>query len=500
MLLFLWCYCVKCHFKIREISNKEMSHVIAQDKSPWLVFAVNRSDDKAWGKARDIAYAFKKSDHIVFYDQASAIHAQSFSGVSGPALYFFNSSVFVASFKLPSKKKLLTKMVQQLLNGEEVVIETKEELKKQLKDANFAVLTTQSQLHHGKFVWFEFGKHVKDIQLLLLSDDIFDGIPGIDHSQLAIYRLSDKQYESFDRTTMFYVLKSRVREFSAADLEQEDGTMIVVTADAMTDEQRKMFRHLSNEFKTYQFGTLSEGLLKIAALGFGQDFDLKKPIHVFSYKHRYSYQSADISTVTEESLKQLLTDIENGKRMRTYVSEPKENAKAGIVETIVGVTYKDFVNQNADTLVLFSSNDCPSCTDALKVLQEFEQKCMNSNLNVKSAVINVDLNSEEFPWIPSTPYLVLFPMRNRTDFQPIRGKITMNSLTLLLETYGSQSEMPFHGTIPTRADFQDDLARVTPTLEHMPEDDRRKYYEWMFQMSKEVEQAHASSTDKTDDL
>ena len=493
--VFLFCCGVTCHFKIREMSNKEMSHLIAKDKSVWLVFAVNRSDDKVWGMARDVAYANKKSDHIVFYDRLSAMNAENFSGVSGPSLYFFNSSVFVAAFKLPTKKKALGRLVQRLLSNADTVIDTKEEFKKQLKEANYSVLATPEQLHHGKFVWYEFGKRISDVQLLCVSDDLFDGIPGIDSSQLALYRLVDKQYESFDRNSMFSVLKPRVREFSVTDIEKEAETMVTITADKLTDEQRKAFRHLSNEFN-FQFGTIQEGLLKIVSLGFGQEFDVSKPVHIFNYKNRYFYPSADIPSGDYEALKKAMMEIEQGSRQRKYISESLDNARSGVVETIVGLNYMKFVQQSVDTLVLFSSDNCKPCQESMKILEEFQSKCNKAKVEVKSAVINIDKNSEQYPWIPNTPYIVLFPMRNKSDFQPLRGRTTVNSLTVLLEHYGSTTNLPFHGEPPTRAEFQADLARISPTVEQMPEDDRRKYYQWMFVMSKEVEKAHAASAER----
>ena len=143
--------------------------------------------------------------------------------------------------------------------------------------------------------------------------------------------------------------------------------------------------------------------------------------------------------------------IESGKRKKSYISEPIPRKSTTYIKKVVGKTYEEFIlDPNHDVIMLYKRSNCSYCQDFLGIFEDFAIECEEKNLTELSfGMIDITKNSAEYPYpfFVTLPQVEIFPAKNKSNYQMLRGGRSKDALAQLVKRYSSliveTKEKPF---------------------------------------------------------
>lgn len=477
MLEFLIYSCI-C-FRIPTISSNDLGRKLRLDRSMYFVFAVNNTDKQLLANVNEIAKEFQSTGNFFFYDKQSALRALEYNRVDSPALFYFNASLFIAAAKLPKEKEQLRTLMTQLVTDHADVVHSVDTFNSLIGDFKYTLVANEGNFGTAKFMFFEMCKRFGDTQILVVSDDILAFYNIHAHKDAhVLYRREDEAFEYFDKTNISNVVIPKVRVFNEEDAGKESKVMVILTGTSFTGELKNQLLKLHRKFPDFVYGYMNYNLMEKLGKLNGMVVTQQSSAFVCNFRDRYYYTPSGVDICQIESI---IEEILAGKIERQYLSEPEKSVLEARVGRIVGKTYQKFISQDRDVLMLFT--DGSEC-EMQAVFEDFANEF--SDIDVSFGVIDVSKNSERFPPFYELPQVILFP-KNKTDYQHLRGSQTRDNIMLLLEHYGSSDTWPFAGKIPSRAEFESEIQKMSNTVNTLPPSDKSKHFKWMFRMSKLID-------------
>jgi hypothetical protein len=156
-----------------------------------------------------------------------------------------------------------------------------------------------------------------------------------------------------------------------------------------------------------------------------------------------------------EKLEEAVATVKNG-RKRHFVSEPVPVPIEGsLIKKVVGSTYETFVmDPNHDVLMMYVAKDSKPCKEFKGAFIAFVKEYFaTGNRSIKFGWIDIQRNSSpmDFPTIHILPHFELWPMKNKSDHDQLRGPKSRDNLVRFLQ---SRTTEPFPLSAPPPDKFQ----------------------------------------------
>jgi hypothetical protein len=448
---------------LREVNPKELDKLVLRG-SPVFAFAVNRSDLRSIQLGEDLAIAFKSRGTFVFYSENAVASMVNRTAVRIPFFSYFSQSAWRGAFHLPQSIDALKKILNSLFLDIQDPITSPEDLDVRLNGIEYSVLAIPDNLGSARSLFYDIGKQYGEAQVVPVDGALLESLNFSKHETI-LFRSVDGQFTSVGPRNLRKAVIPLIRIFTDEVLKDEWKPIVALSAPELTNEIRSFLNCLAVEFKNFSFGFIPDDAFKL---------------NIFSVRRSFSFDISGIFTSSFLSqgfeyetwlplVRGILVEIESKVRNPIYISEDISD-RMGQVCRITGKTYLDFINQDVDALLLFVSSSSPVSA----VFRNFADECSSAVF----AEIDIDRNSNDFPFIPSVPHVVLFPKNTKSRSQPLRGAITRSNLAFLLHQYGSKP-LKVAAEPMSREEFRGIVLDLSNRVQEMPIEEQQKYYEWV---------------------
>jgi protein disulfide-isomerase A1 len=211
---------------------------------------------------------------------------------------------------------------------------------------------------------------------------------------------------------------------------------------ALEEVLRKVAMDLKGKGYLFVLADPSEGLGERVAEFFGIESASLPLLEFLISKEelmRYRHEGA----ITEESIKAFVEDWENGKVSRYLKSEPEPTENLGPMFNLVGTTFKGFVLDNTDDVIV--TFYAPWCGHCKKLEPMFEKlaETLKDYKQLKFARMDSTKNDVEGHSIESFPTIKFFPGNNKSNVIPYDGNRTaIDIATFIKEKASHPIEIP----------------------------------------------------------
>jgi hypothetical protein len=474
--MFLTFAAVISGLSLKQVNLKELQKSVSRGK-PLFAFPADPADTLLLDTLRSLEADYGPSKTFVWYSIDNAVLVGKRYGVSTTSFCFFNRSVLQGAFPIPKSASSWKKIINSASSDIPVPISSKLEFENVLEDEeiDFSLVATRENLGNARFFFYEINRQYGAAQVVCVEQPLLESL-NFSASQVAIFRRMDGRFAPITKANLAKAVVPAIRLLTPDVLAREYRPVVALAAPSSESESdgrvRPFLNEMSDRFSGFLFGFWA-GDSEVANLS------------VFSQRRLLSFDISDVFTADllgkgfnpsawKKPLEIILEEIEAKSRKPVYISDTPADSSDGPVHRVVGREYQSFVNQNQDVLLLFYSESAVESDAARNVVRAFA----DGHKGQVFGEIDVSQNSNDFPFIPSLPHIVLFPMRNKTGHQPLRGKVTANNLALLLQHYGTEGSAA--EAIPlSREAFRDVVLDTLKRVHELPDDERAKYYAWV---------------------
>ena len=430
--------------------------------------------------------------------------------------YFANGYKFGAySFSIYETETLflIDSIVNENTKKEEKPIDNLDDLYLELGATYFTMLVTNVTYSKAVLLRKEAGMKMGAINIVKVTDELIKSL-GVNTS-MGLFRREDfcivpingKLRQLYSSTFPSY------RLLSVEDLKLDKLIVALIGDEFILDYIDLMFE-MGNNYPEYIVGYATPSII-----GYFQKFISPNQtngtrIAVFNIQKNIYYKVDDffddlyekpfsLEEWTKAGLK-MLKMIKSGEIKESYLSEPEPEISHSNLQKVVGSTYEKFINEeNVDLVMLYKRENCPHCQKFIKVYSDFAKECEQEGIQgLKFGFIDVMKNSAKtpFPYMKGVPHVRIFPAKNKTDCQQVRGGNNRDSLIRLINKYGKQ-------TLPFEVPPLDQGAVAMELFEMMidpdkkkPQEEAIKDYMYLEEMSKYIEESKKDTQKSTDEL
>ena len=99
--------------------------------------------------------------------------------------------------------------------------------------------------------------------------------------------------------------------------------------------------------------------------------------------------------------------------------------------------------------------------------------------------------------MPGVPHVQIFPAKNKTDDNPLRGGRDKNALMRLVKTYSSFTDLiPFAAPLPDKSQIALEMMQMLFSAKDMPEEEKIKTFMYIDKISKLINMTNKTKTDE----
>lgn len=459
----------------------------------------------------EFAHHFSSEAVFVIYehDQAKA-HAAKL-GMNLPIIFYYNNKKLITTYPYIDNEISFIKILNLILNPENTQIAlTKNDLYSIIGDLNFAILApTQEKFELSLKLHENVSSSFGEVDVIKISPELLIEL-GFDSKSTVLFRKEDscivplktgsKNFND-DVHSFYDASKPVYKLYQGADFINEDFQMFFLTSPKLTDEMRDFLYEIALVYLQYNFGWLKSEYLPIGQHMTQNTFENKLGMHFGNVARRWYVDLEDIFTYEfirqpfdkkkwTQRTEKAIQVIENG-RKRIYVSEPIPQSTPGsLIKKIVGLSYKDFINDpDHDILMLYITSNNTLWRDFkpsyINFVKEFNR---TGKTFLKFGWIYLDRNSSEepFPYIPSIPHLELFPAKNKSKHEMIRGGKSRDNIVRFLKNKCLE-EFPLEAPEADKVQTAFNLINMLMNLPYqMPETEIEKLMQYVSDTSESI--------------
>lgn len=397
-----------------------------------------------------------------------------------------------------------------LFPNETQIIINSTELYNYLGSMKFTILAPTPELfQHALKLHRNISQHLGEVDVARVSPDVFTNL-SLDPTKMALFRNEDKSIVNFetglneyydDIKSFFNASLPVYRIFQISDIIDPRLQLFCLTSPVLTNEMKDFLFEIAPKYPEYAFGYLGSDFLKAAPEALGVKFSNRLDMHVCNFARRWRIDIDDLFTyeflrlpfdkkrwtrMTEYAIKL----IQKG-RQKKYLSEPipKPNSKS-LIKKIVGKTYSTFINDPEHDVLMMYITHCDSCKKFKPVFIDFVKEYHSTGKKfVKFGWIDVEKNAAEieFPKIKYLPHFELFPAKNKSDHDQLRGERSRDNLVRFLK-YKCMEEFPLNVSKPM--DKLQTTMQIINMLMNIQEDeneDINKFFGYIFDTANEID-------------
>lgn len=452
----------------------------------------------------DFAHHFSSDAVFVIYDHDDAKNKAEKIGLNVPIVFYYDNCSLVTSYPYLDNEVGFAKILQLIFHNEDSPVAlTKADLYKLIGDLNFAILApSQNDFQIGIKIHQNLSSNYAEIDVVRVSPDVLNEI-GLNSEQPALYRKEDSCIVSFKVGSPDFIddLRSFINAalpvykiYNAADFINEKYEMFVFTSPIFTDEMKDFLFEIAPRFPEFNFGYLMPEFLKLGDVAFDDHYQNRTDMHFCNFARRWQVEIDDIfdwefikqpfnkekwTQATEKAIK----IIKSG-RGKKFITEPIPKPISGsLIKKIVGSTYKSFINDSDhDILMMYIVANCTRCKQVKPIFINFVKEFNSTGKTfLKFGWINLDKNSSEepFPYIPGFPHFELFPAKNKTAHEMLRGPKSRDNLVRFLKNR-CMEEFPLSAPPPDKVQTLFDLVSIMMNTPYrMPDEEMPKLMQYV---------------------
>jgi hypothetical protein len=465
-------------------------------------------------EARDSYHEFSihySGDAVfVIFDKPDAKADASNHDLKLPSFWVYDGGKLLSIYPYLGNANSFARILEMLFHGDELQIAISvTDLYGLVGDINFAILAPTPQLFQEAMkVHLNISEKLGEVGVIRVAPSVLAEL-GLPDDELALFRSEDLHIVPLviqDRS-LKGVIKAFAKAstpvyhiFQVSDFLEPKHDMLVFTAPELTLEYRDFLFEIGTRYSDVMVGWLRPEFLELGE-AIGTSFQNRLDFHVCNFARRWRLDISDIFEpyflrqrfdhgTWAEKVDLVVAELRRG-RPKTYLSEPVPVPLAGsLIKKVVGSTYSEFIaDPRHDVLMMYVTSDCRKCRDFKGAYVSFVKEYVaTGESKIKFGWINVLLNSAEldFPNFHGFPHFELFPARNKSDHDQLRGPRSRDALVRWLRLRAS---WPFPLTAPPPDKFQTSMQLLNVMMiggDRVPPDEIDKYMRWLVETADSI--------------
>lgn len=401
----------------------------------------------------DMATYYDGKANFFLLEPISADKLASDSGVSMPCIFVYKAGLKLGSYPYPDTDGGFCFLLKILLEDMPQPVKNQTELFRELGNAPFTFITPPEKYNKALSLQYDASSQMGTIGIVVVEPQVLLSI-GFNISSLCLFRAEDKYIvKAIEYPEGLYQQSYPVfRKLMASDLRGQFTKVFALIAPQLTDEYTDFLFEVGQANPAFVVGYLPRNLHSYAESICHKVFDeTTVTVVAFNYDNGFYYPTAsefpdDFFTkpfnayqwVTRANA--LLLKILFGEVTPEFLSEPEPaDPFANNTYRLVGTTYEKFVmDPDHDVVVLYKRDGCENCVEFFPEYLSFAEEFANET-HLKFGYIDIVKNSAKkpYPYMPGVPHVHIFPAKNKSNDQPLRGGRGRDSLLRLVKLGGS---------------------------------------------------------------
>jgi hypothetical protein len=410
-----------------------------------------------------------------------------------PVVFVYSQGSLLCVYPYLNNEAGFARILELIFHGSEHDSEialSKQDVYRLLGDLNLVLLAPTPELYfHAVKIHLNASERVGEIGVFRVAPHVLVEF-GLSPDRLAMWRQDDSQIVSFDSMNESFVAdldafheasRPVYRRFQAIDFADLSAQFMILTGPPLTPDSEDLLFDLGTKYPEYTFGYLKAEFLPLISHVLGVEVRDRLGFHVCSFMGRWRIEFDDIfdleflrrpfnQAAWMARIELAIAEVRKGRR-RLYLSEPVPVPIAGsLIKKVVGRTYETFVmDPHHDVLMLYVHENCKPWKEFKDTYIEFVKEFFATwRTFLKFGWIDVQQNSVEMGWptMRSMPHFELWPAKNKTDHDQMRGSKSRDDLVRFLSPRCME---PFPLSAPEPDRFQTSV-RLINMLMNQPMD------------------------------
>ncbi|KAH0791494.1 Thioredoxin family protein [Histomonas meleagridis] len=405
-----------------------------------------------------------------------------------PFLVLFQSGRIYNSCECPTSEDAFMFLLNNWLIENRGPVKTLNDLRATLSSTLYTLISKEKYVNDANSNLYLALPEIGSCELITAKPELFDEL-NMSNEMFLLFRSQDLTIVPVQNSTSSILEKSipLYKEFTKYDIMQENITFAAIFSRGFEKSYHENLYQLSNLFPKIRFGVVPYHLYPTVQHIFPNDitfpnFYVFNPDNGYFYPHDKLFDNVEFRS--DEFLvkaKEYINDIMTDKIARQYFSEEiPEIIENESVQKIVGLTYKDFIeNESYDAVVLYSPEFGPK-----EVFQMFietaDEVAKSGNDKIKFGILDPIRNASPlgFPVFVQRPHIEIFPRGSKNNSMPMLSLMNRNGFLRFLNDC-STSKIDLDIPELTKEEALKETDELAPKYELLPENIKQKIQKYV---------------------
>lgn len=346
--------------------------------------------------------------------------------VQPPALVFFYNGHLVFSCKFPESEKHLVFLLSSWLDQQNDVIKDVNELYGVLGNLDLSLITTIENGPEASFIVTNTLPYIDSCNVILVEKKVMDDLNI--KTKFGLFRNHDKtivQVEGNTTMSLYNASKPFFNYLTPQIIQSRNNVFAIYIDDNLENNDLKYQKlyEIGEKHTNLMVGVLDAKYIDVVEEVTKEKISNLPAFIVFSKNYGFYYPNEIKGIDIEhpkwmESVNDYISKIMNHEIKSKYYSDAIPLNQEYYITKLVGETYKEFVNDpEHDIGVLYID----STTDINEYIQVAKEIYDNGTKSLRLGYINIKENSspEHYPLFVNFPHFEIFPLKNKTDSEPM---------------------------------------------------------------------------------
>ncbi|KAH0791414.1 disulfide-isomerase ER-60 [Histomonas meleagridis] len=421
-----------------------------------------------------------------------------------PFIAYYYHGIYMATYIYPPTESALLYLFDYIINDDNhTEAKSLKELNTLMGPYLFTILTTKENIQDAEFIRNEAGRRLGPVHIVPVTTELIHSF-GIDDKVLGFFRKDDMNIVSIEPKLrdIFRATFPKYRILKASDLQKPKKLVLALIDQKISSKYRDFLFEMGSRFPNITVGFAGQNVKSMIERCTNEGYDDIHPgIALFNLDQNIHYNTTEFfhdligkPFFTEKWLSAatlMIGKVLSGEIQPSYVSEDVPPKSDFNVQKLVGLTYGEYVDDpENDVVVIYKRENCEHCKEFFPKFLDFARECEKANVqNLKFGFIDVVKNSAKkpFPYMMGVPHVRIFPAKNKTNDQPMRGGNDRGSLIRLINRYGLH-KLPFEEPPLDKATLAAEMMQLLMSQDQAPPDEQMKNLKFMEEMAPLLEE------------
>ena len=375
-------------------------------------------------------------------------------------------------------------------------IEDEDSLYKILGDFPYTLLCRPNESQEAIDYALQAAPFIGPVDVRIVTQDLLRKL-GFENASLVMFRDEDESLSETELTleSVLRVSLPIYRILTVDDLENE--LCFAITAKYLTNDIKEFLFEFGKNEIPFVIGFIPRPLRSVVSRVIGREFSQEPDVAFVHLGNSTYFQLSMFDSLlnktfnTDEWLRagnEFIRQYNANELIQMYPSEDIPTEQISNVTKVVGLTYRDFINDPEHDVVMFYMRpSCPHCRKFIPTFEEFADEC-HSFESLKFGMIDIDANAVEggFPFNLGVPHLVIFPAKAKADNRPIIGERTRGTFITFINQFGS-TRIPLEASNYDPSGLTNELYEVISSIDYATDERRNQMIKYADEISRLIE-------------